>query len=172
MSIVQNILQSKRKPKEKVTFLASEAKKNKNILEEIVEYFDKGSVAEKGNCIEVMEYVSQEKPELVLPHLEFVLKNINHNAPKVKWETARVLGNLAPKFRKEASKAVEKLLLNVSDKGTVVRWSSAYALTEIAKANPKLQKSLADKFKKILKHETNNGVKNIYLKYLKSHADK
>ncbi|MBN1151264.1 HEAT repeat domain-containing protein [candidate division WOR-3 bacterium] len=167
METVKNILQSKEKPKEKISLLAEKAKKDKKLLDEIVEFFQTGSNAEKGNCIEVMEYVSQEKPELVVPYLDFIVENINFNAPKVKWECARVIGNLAPKYPDKTAKAVEKLFKNTKDKGTVVRWSAAFALTEIAKSNQKLQKELMKKFNKIVEDETNNGVKNVYIKVLK-----
>ena len=62
--------------------------------------------------------------------------------------------------------AVPKLLENTKDKGTVVRWSAAFALTEIVKSNPEMQKELVPEFKEILERENNKGVKNIYVKYL------
>ncbi len=167
MNTVKTILQSDKKPKEKVSFLADEAKRDKKLLDELVEYFEVGSVADKGNCIEVMEYVSQNKPELIIPYLDFIIKNLDNNAPKVKWETARVIGNLASKYSNEVAKSTKKLFLNTKDQGTVVRWSVAFALTEIAKSNPTLQKELVKKFNQIVKEESNNGVKNVYLKALK-----
>jgi len=168
MDTVQNILQSKKKSKEKVSLLANKVKKDKKLLDEIIEYFEVGSIAEKGNCIEVMEYVSQDEPELILPFLGFVIEHLNDDAPKVKWETARVIGNLASKYPDETSKSIENLFLNIKDKGTVVRWSVAFALTEIAKANSKLQKELVLKFNQVMKEEDNNGVKNVYIKALKA----
>lgn len=166
MNIVKNILQSKKKPKEKVSLLADKVKKDKKVLDEIVGYFEVGSVAERGNCIEVMEYVSQDKPELIISFLDFIIENLDYDAPKVKWETARVLGNLAQKFPRKIVKAIPKLFVNSKDKGTVVRWSVAFALTEIAKNAPDLQKELIAKFQSIIKSEQNNGVKNVYIKAL------
>lgn len=167
MDAVKTILQSDKKPKEKVSLLADKAKKDKKILDELVEYFEAGSVADKGNCIEVMEYVSQDKPELIIPYLDFIIENLDYNAPKVKWETARVIGNLASKYPDRVEKSIKKLVLNAKDDGTVVRWSVAFALTEIAKSNSKLQKELVKRFNQIVKEESNNGVKNVYLKTLK-----
>ncbi|MEO0091761.1 MAG: hypothetical protein ABIK61_03520 [candidate division WOR-3 bacterium] len=57
---------------------------------------------------------------------------------------------------------------NASDKSTVVRWSVALALTEIAKHNTNGRKQLLPVFEKIIKTEKNNGVKNVYLKTLKT----
>jgi len=59
------------------------------------------------------------------------------------------------------------LLKNTKDKGTVVRWSVAFALGEIAKNNPKAAKILLPKMNELVKKEQNNGVKNVYLKALK-----
>jgi len=58
--------------------------------------------------------------------------------------------------------------LNTKDKGTVVRWSAALALGEIAKYNLNIRASLILKIGVILKREKNNGVKNVYLKALKA----
>jgi len=58
-------------------------------------------------------------------------------------------------------------LKNSSDKGTVIRWSAAFALGEIAKSNSNAQKTLLPKMKELVMKETNNGVKNVYLKALK-----
>ncbi|MBU4361537.1 hypothetical protein KJ813_02600 [bacterium] len=44
---------------------------------------------------------------------------------------------------------------------------AAFALTEIAKSNSELQKELVPKFQEILKRESNKGVRNIYLEFLK-----
>jgi len=167
MNTIKNVLKSDKKPKEKVTLLANKVKKNQKLIDELVEYFKIGTVAEKGNCIEVLEYVSQDNPDIVLPYVDFIIDHINDDAPKIKWETARVIGNLAQKSSMEVEKAVPKLLANIKDKGTVVRWSAAFALTEIAKNSNNLRKELISKFQSIIKIEQNNGVKNVYLKALK-----
>ncbi len=168
MNIVEEILKSDKKPKEKIYILSEKVKKDNKILAELVKYFEVGSIADKGSCIEVMKYVSQEKPEIVLPYLEFVTKHINDDAPKIKWETARVIGNLAQEYSDKVSKAVPKLLLNSKDDGTVVRWSVAFAISEIVKNNSKSQKELMLKINEMIKKEQNNGVKNVYLKAIKS----
>jgi len=48
----------------------------------------------------------------------------------------------------------------------IKKWSAAFALTEIAKSNPEMQKELVPEFKKILEKENNKGVKNIYIRSL------
>ncbi len=56
----------------------------------------------------------------------------------------------------------------MNDKGTVVRWSVAFALGEIVKSNQKMAKKLLPRINELAERETNNGVKNVYLKVLKA----
>jgi len=167
MSTIERILKSRNKPKEKVDTLAKEVKENRISIKQLIAYFEIGSVSEKGSCIEAIERIAREKPEIILPHIDFIIDHINDQAPKVKWETARVIGNFSQKYPNEVAKAIPKLLLNAKDAGTVVRWSAAFALTEIAKNHLKLRKELVPRFKEIAEKEKNKGVKNLYVKALK-----
>ena len=167
MATIDEILKSKKKPKEIVTLLAEKLKSDKGLVVNLIRCFENGSVAEKGNCMEAIEYLTKEDPEFAENCFDFVIEHINDEAPRVKWETARIIANTAQKFPDKAKETVPKLLENTTDKGTVVRWSAAFALTEMAKSNSELQKELIPKFHKIVKKESNNGVRNIYLKYLK-----
>ena len=51
--------------------------------------------------------------------------------------------------------------------GTVIKWSAAISLTEIARNNPKTRKELLPFITKMAETETQSGVKKIYLKALK-----
>ncbi|MEO0082772.1 MAG: HEAT repeat domain-containing protein [candidate division WOR-3 bacterium] len=168
ISKIEEILQVAIKPKEKVTLLANEIKKNKKFVNKIIEYFESASAGDQGHLIESLEYASQEKPEFIEPRLDFVIRHLKNKAPRVKWECARIIANLSGKFPDKTEKAIPNLLQNATDKGTVVRWSVALALTEIAKQNLRTRKQLLPIFEKMLKSEKNNGVKNIYLKTLKT----
>jgi HEAT repeat protein len=168
MSIIEEILKLKKKPKEIVELLAEKLKSDKKVIDELIQCFGNGTTAEKGNCMEAIEYVTKENPEFAKNCVDFVIAHINDNAPRVKWEACRVIGNVAKKFPDKVKEAIPKLLENTKDKGMVVRWSAAFALTEIAKSSLEMQEELVPEFKKILQRENNKGVKNIYLKYLKS----
>ena len=167
MSKIEEILQSEIKPKEKITHLANEIKKDKKFVGEIVKHFASAPVGDQGHLIESLEYASQDNPELVAPHLDFVICHLEDKAPRVKWECARIIANLALKFSDKTEKAIPALLKNTKDKGTVVRWSVAFALGEIAKSNSNAERILLPKMKELIKKETNNGVKNVYFKALK-----
>lgn len=172
MNKIEEILKSRMISKEKVIKLADEIKNDKNILSGVIDYFNGGSTADKGNCIEAIELVTEERPEILLPYLEFLIEQIDHEAPRVKWESARAIGNMAKFHSDKLINAIPKLLMNTEDSGTVVRWSTAKALTEIAKANSQKRNELIEKFNGILKKEDNAGVKNVYKKALKSMENK
>jgi hypothetical protein len=114
-----------------------------------------------------MKFVSKDKSEIVAPYIDVLIEYIDYKAPRVKWGIPESIGNLAQKYPEKVEKAIPKLLINTKDKSTVVRWCAAFALAEIAKYNPKLQKELISKFNFMVKTEQNNGVKNVYLKVLK-----
>ncbi len=98
--------------------------------------------------------------------LEFVIGQINDKAPRVKWEASQVIANAAGEFPERAAKAIPALLKNIDDKGTVVRWSTAKGLTKIAEYYPESRKKLLGLFARIIESEENNGVRNIYVKFL------
>ncbi len=169
---IEEIIGSKRKPKEKVTLLAEKLKSDKKLVAELIKHFETASAPEKGSYMEAMEYVTKDDPSFAARCLDFVIEHINDEAPRVKWEAARIIGNVAKQFPDKVSEAIPKLLENTKDEGTVVRWSAAFALTEIAKSSPKTQKELIPIFSEIVKKEANNGVKNIYVKTLKALSEK
>jgi hypothetical protein len=165
--IIKEILQSERKPKEKVALLTEKIKEDKKLVIKLVELLKTGTDVEKGTCAEIMKFVSKDKSEIVAPYIDVLIEYVDYKAPRVKWGIPESIGNLAQKYPEKVEKAIPKLLINTKDKSTVVRWCAAFALTEIAKYNPKLQKELISKFNVMVKTEQNNGVKNVYLKVLK-----
>jgi hypothetical protein len=167
MELLDEIRGWKKKPKELILLLSERTKKHPESFVELINGLKTGSKNEKGTCLSVIAQVAKDKPELAISHLDHITEYINHNAPRVRWESAEIIANIAQKFPNKASKTIPKLLLNTRDEGTVVRWSAAYALTEIAKNSKKSAKELVPKFLEIVKKEKNNGVKNVYLKALK-----
>jgi len=167
MTIIEDILKSKIKPKEKQLKLVG-AVLNGNIKgKEFIDFFKVASDVDKGTCADVMKHVSEQKPEILAPFIDVLVEYINYKAPRVKWGVPESIGNIAKKYPDKVEKAIPKLLLNTKDGSTVVRWCAGYALCEIAKYNTRKQKELISIFSEITKKEKNNGVKNIYLKTLK-----
>jgi hypothetical protein len=168
MKIIQEILDSGRKPKEKVSFSAGAIIKDSTLFKELMEILEKGSDVEKGSCADIMKHVTMEKPEIAEPYIDEIIGYINYKAPRVKWGVPESIGNIARKYPEKVVKAVPFLLKNTienKDNTTVIRWCSAYALSEIARASKNTE--LIQKIEDLSKTEKNNGVRNVYLKALK-----
>ena len=155
------------KPKELVAFLTDSIGKDERLFPHVIDILKSGSDVEKGTVAEIMQQVSKNKPELLLPYIEVIVEYINYKAPRVKWGMTESIGNMAQKYPIQVEKAIPKLLPNTKDKGTVVRWCAAYALSEIAKNNSQARSTLLQKIEEIVKEEQNNGVRNVYLKAIK-----
>ena len=168
MKILDEIKKSDKKPKELNAYIAKLILEKKPTAADFAETLALGNDAERGTCIEALEYATQTKPELAKTYLSEVIKCLADKAPRVKWEAARVIGNIAKSMPKEAEKAIDSLVANTKDKGTVVRWSAAFALGEILKYHQSLRPTLLTKINGILDKEQNNGVKNVYLKAIKA----
>ena len=164
MKMIEDILKSKIKPKEKQIKLVEAVSNGKIESKEFIEFFKLASDVEKGTCADVMKHVSEQKPEILAPYIDVLIDYINYKTPRVKWGVPESIGNMAKKYPDKDEKAIPKLLLNTKDESTVVRWCAGYALCEIAKYNTKKQKELFSTFSEIIKKEKNKGVKNIYLK--------
>jgi len=128
------------------------------------------TLGEKGLAIllESMEAVSLRNPGLAeIGWLRFAGRWIDSASGSVKREASRLVGNLAARFPNDLSPAIEKLLENTSDSGTVVRWASAYALARIVVLPEYAGGDLVQTVTAIAEREQNGGVKNQYLKALK-----
>jgi hypothetical protein len=168
MNVTDEIRNWEGKPKELVAFLTESVEKDEKLFAQLIEILKSGSDVDKGTVADVMKHVSKNKPEMVAPYIDDLVDYINYKAPRVKWGVPETIGNLAQKYPSEVEKAIPRLLVNTKDKSTVVRWCAAFALTEIAKSNPTIRKELGSKIEEIVQNEKNNGVKNVYLKALRS----
>jgi hypothetical protein len=168
MNVTDEIRNWEGKPKELVAFLTESIEKDEKLFAQLIEILKSGSDVDKGTAADAMKHVSKNKPEMVAPYIDDLVEYINYKAPRVKWGVPETIGNLARKYPSEVEKAIPRLLVNTKDKSTVVRWCAAFALTEIAKGNPAIRKELGSKIEEIVQNEKNNGVKNVYLKALRS----
>jgi hypothetical protein len=122
----------------------------------------------KATLIEAIETATKTKPVIIdAKAFEFVSECLAEKLPRVQWESARVIGNTAHLFPKQLKKAVPKLLDNSESESTVVRWSAAFALSQIIQCNTSLNQELIPAVESILKRENDNAVKKIYLQALK-----
>jgi hypothetical protein len=78
----------------------------------------------------------------ILDCLTFVSDSLSDKAPRVQWESAKVIANIAHRYPKKLDNAICNLLANSESSGTVVRWCAALALGEIVKLRTKHTKGL------------------------------
>lgn len=122
----------------------------------------------KGDCIEALEFATRQNPALATAAcLTFVTDTLAEEAPRVKWESAKVIGNIAAQFPDKLGPAIAALLKNAEHTGTVVRWSAAFALGEIVKLRTKKNKELIPAIESILRHEEGNAIRKMYQAALK-----
>ena len=168
--MIDHILHSSAKPKERQTKLVEAVLQKEISAEAFIDYFKNASDVEKGTCADVMKNISARNPDILAPYIDSLIPYINHKLPRVKWGVPESIGNMAKTYPKETSKAIPYLLKNAAkDKlnTTVIKWCAAFALTEIAKHNADSRKQLLPIFTQLATSEDNNGVKNVYLKALK-----
>jgi hypothetical protein len=128
------------------------------------------SLNEKGKAtfLAALEYASGKQPDIVNDQLFlFSVAALQDEAPRVKWEAAKVIANSVHLFPKHLKKAVVKLLNNTEHEGTVVRWSAATALAKIIQINGHPHKELRSAVESILKWEKDRAIQKIYQKALK-----
>lgn len=118
--------------------------------------------------LEAMEEVTQKNPEAAtLDWLLFAQTYIDADANSLKRESARIVGNIAHLFEKDLDTAISKLLRNTKNDGTVVRWSSAYALARIILIPRFADSELFNQLTELSDAEEESGVRNQYRKALK-----
>lgn len=133
-------------------------------LDELLVYAEKQKVADKATCIEAMEFATKKTPTLADDNaFSYVIKALKSDEPRVKWESSKVIGNTAKIFPNQLSQAIQNLLLNTENTGTVVRWATAYALAEILKLKTENNKELLPKIEALCENEQDNGVKKKYI---------
>ncbi|GDX53125.1 hypothetical protein LBMAG27_21720 [Bacteroidota bacterium] len=100
----------------------------------------------------------------------FVSKALAEKAPRIKWESAKVIGNIAHQFPAKLEGAIKNLLVNTEHEGTVVRWSAAFGLGEILKLKTRYNKNLLPAIDSIIQREEKNSIRKIYLEAIKKSA--
>jgi hypothetical protein len=155
------------KPKEKTEILSKALLEKQLSIEELILFAKDSKETIKASCIEAIENTTRKNPELAGLHcLEFVSKNLSEKAPRIKWESARVIANIAHLFPKNLDPSIIKLLENTSHSGTVVRWSTATALSKIACLPIQNQTDLIAAIKGICQREEKNSIRKIYQQVL------
>ena len=156
------------KPSEKPGLLSQMLLENPLQMNELVILAAKGKDAEKGTCIEAMEHATLSIPALATAEcFSLAVESLASAAPRVKWESARLIANIALLFRQRLPEAVPALLTNSEHPGTVVRWSAATALAAIVKLKTPLNSTLLPALQSLAEKEEKNSIRKIYLDGIK-----
>jgi hypothetical protein len=156
------------KPKVKTETISKWIVEKSLPIDELIVLAEKQKDPSKATCIEAMEYATKLSPNLAdETMLKFVTHTLTAKAPRIKWESAKVIGNIAHLFPTKLEKSIDHLLINTAHEGTVVRWSAAFALGEILKLKTKPNKELIPTIESICEKEEKNSIKKIYLDAIK-----
>lgn len=157
------------KPKDKTEAISQLLLDGKLGPKDLIEFAAGEKDAAKATCIEALEYATKQTPSIAdLGVLLFVTKSLTEKAPRIKWESAKVIGNIAQLFRTSLDEPISNLLANSAHDGTVVRWSAAFALGEIVKLKTAHNNDLIPAIEAICEREEKNSIKKIYLAALKA----
>lgn len=139
-------------------------------LAELLQFTESQSPINLATSIEAIECATKKSPDIAdIALLENMTSALMNDDPRVKWESAKVIGNIAKKFPKRLERPTENLLYNTNNVGTVVRWATAYALGEILKLNTENNNILLPKIEILMSQEKDKGVyKKIRTRFLKS----
>lgn len=112
----------------------------------------------KGTCIEAIEFATGAKPHVGSAScLDFVTESLLDDAPRVKWESAKVVANIAHLHPRRLDDTVRNLLANREHPGTVVRWSVVRAMGEIANLRTGHDRVLIPALESILSRDNENA---------------
>lgn len=166
---IEQIFQDKSiKAKAKVATIGEWLLQDELPLEELLAYAAQQKATDKATCIEAVEYATKKTPAMADESLLlFVTASLRDDEPRVKWESAKVIGNIAKLFPTQLDESIHNLLANAKNAGTVVRWATAYALAEILKLKTDHNQTLLPTIETLCEQEEDNGVKKKYLDALK-----
>lgn len=168
MTIEELIKEKAVKSKEKVDIISKWIIDKSLPTDELIAFAEKSKDPVKATCIEAIEYATKQNASLADETVfSFVTQTLTEKAPRIKWESAKVIGNTAHLFPENLDPAISNLLVNTEHEGTVVRWSAAFALGEILKLKTRYNESLLSALEKISEKEEKNSIKKIYLDAIK-----
>ncbi len=112
---------------------------------QIVEGLSAKSRRVQNGCAELASLLSAAEPELLAPHLDLFVKNLDAPEAVLRWEAACTLGNLAASDRTgKVRSIVPKLLELLEHESIVLQGHSAKALARIARAFPAAAPKILD----------------------------
>lgn len=152
MDIQATLADKHLKAKGKVEAIATMLLNKELSVGELIRHANGAEAKAKGTCIEAIEFATRARPEIApAACLDFVAEALLDEAPRVKWESAKVVANIAHLHPGRLTDSVRNLLANSEHSGTVVRWSAVRALGEIVKLRTRHNRTLIPALEALLK---------------------
>jgi hypothetical protein len=96
MTLTELLNDKTKKSKEKVETVSKWLLDGSLPTDELIVFAEKAKDQEKATCIEAIEFATKQNPKIADESVfAFVTKTLTENAPRVKWESAKVVGNIA-----------------------------------------------------------------------------
>ena len=170
MTIIDELLKDKTtKSKEKTKQISISLLNNTISISNLISYAQHAKNSVKATCIEAIEFATKQNPTIANEEaLHFITQTLTAETPRVKWESAKAIGNIAHLFPSKLDSTIANLLDNSEHSGTVVRWSTAYALGEILKLQTPINEALLPTLETICNREEKNSIKKVYLAAIKT----
>lgn len=168
MDIIALLNDKSVKPKQIVEELSNKLLAGEITSDALIEIARASKDVAKGHCVEALEFATRANAQIATVQiLDFAVEQLSAKAPRVKWESAKVIGNVAHLFAENLDQAIVGLLNNSEHSGTVVRWSAAFALGEILKLKTPHNATLIPAVEAIIGREEKNSIRKIYQAGLK-----
>lgn len=171
---IETLLKDKTiKPKEKTAMISRWILDQSLPIDELLTFAEKQKDPAKATCIEAIEFATKQNPRLADENLlDFVTQSLTCKAPRLQWESAKVIGNVAHLFPSKLELPIANLLANTKSDGMVVRWSAAFALGEILKLKTRHNVDLFAAITRICESEEKNSIQKIYRDAIKKTENK
>jgi hypothetical protein len=168
MTVLELLSDKLSKPKEKTDRLSLLITTGETGIDELIRFASVAKESDRATCIEALEHATVAMNDLMTEEaFLFVTTQLACKAPRVKWESARVIANTVHLYPAHIGNAVTNLLVNTENPGTVVRWSAASALAAIVKMKTSFNEELLPALEAIAEREEKNSIRKIYLEALK-----
>jgi hypothetical protein len=106
-------------------------------LDMIVEGLNSSKRKVQSGCAELASLLSEDLPEILYPHLELFISNLEAKAPVLRWEAVCAIGNLASVDKKQVIPSlVDRIARFLEDRSIVLQGHSVRALTKISQVYP------------------------------------
>ncbi len=136
------------RPKDLYTVHISE--KPSVYLNDVIQGLESEERRVQSGCAELASLLSEDVPDLLYPHVEMFISNLEAKAPVLRWEAVCTLGNISSVDTLEKTpKLIQRFTEFLSDESIVLQGHSVRALTKIAKAFPETS---SDIFEALLSH--------------------